>query len=335
MLLAANKTPLAHAMFPYTDHTSSNFVSVVIKGSFNILDNGQLELCDEQEPLLEADEYSGDPSDSCVLRESEYAPVKMATDFCVIGDIVSPNEQPCNYMDASITLGGEQRIVRVVGDRVWVKERGLVHMSGIEPFTHMPITFENAFGGRGQDKQEELPEYFEFNPVGKGFVSTSDDVDGVSLPNLENPRFLVTDPDDKPMPYCPGFINRNWQPRLKYAGSCDETWQKNRMPLLPQDFDNRYYNWAAPDFIFPMLQGGEPVSMQGFGFGGALSFLLPSWNLKIRYCLKNDEQTKLANLDTITVLCNQKKVFLNWRVSIPCGLDMLYLKWVEIKAVYK
>jgi len=333
MLLAVNKTPLVHAMFPYTDHNNLNFVSVVLKGTFNILDNGSLELAEEQEPLLKTDEYSGDAGLSSLIRESDYSPLKLPTDVCVIGDIVSLDEKPCYQMDAVVQVGNQERIIRAVGDRVWEKELGSVRMSGPTPFTRIPVAFEHAFGGKGQESEAQETPYYASNPVGKGYVANSDEIDGLALPNLENSRSLIQSPTDKPQPCCPGFVNRNWQPRASYAGTCDENWQNSRMPLLPTDFGSRFYNASEPDFIFPMLQGGEVIAMKGFNPEGLLGFLLPSWKLEVRYCLKSTVKTLYANLDTVVVLTNKKQVLLNWRVCFPCGLDMLYLKWLEIKNI--
>ncbi len=44
-------------------------------------------------------------------------------------------------------------------------------------------------------------------------------------------------------------------------GLADEVWNKTRKPLLPKNFDRRYFNAAAPGLVAPgYLKGDEPVA---------------------------------------------------------------------------
>ncbi|SMF57688.1 hypothetical protein SAMN02745866_03714 [Alteromonadaceae bacterium Bs31] len=334
MLLVKNKTPLVHAVLPYTDHCDQNFVSVIVKGSFDITADGTLKLADKQEPLRETDQYTEQPGNASLLRESDYCPIKTATDVFVLGDIVSPNEKPCLQFDACMEIGQHHRVIRASGDRYWQKEGLRYQASQPQAFSRMPLILQNAYGGSATENEEAAPESYAYNPVGKGFISKNTNIEGVALPNLESPERLISTPEQKPLPYCPAFLNKNWLPRSQLAGNCDEQWQAQRMPLLPKDFDIRFYNAALPEFILPMLKGGEPVNMQGFSPEGALSFTLPNWNMKIKYCMKNEVLEARSKLDTLTILSNKRQVIINWRACFPCAQNFLYIKWMEIKAVY-
>ncbi len=333
MLFVKNKTPLVHAMFPYTDHCDQNFVSVVVKGTFDLAADGSLKLSEEQEALLESDQYKGEDSDATLLREADYCPLKPACDLFILGDIISPEEKPCRQMDAFVSVADHQRIIRASGERYWHRQ-GLSHVaSAPEAFTRIPLTPENAFGGRDTAAEQVDAERYPFNPAGKGFVSKGSP-EGITLPNLEDPQHLISAPEDKPKPHYPAYVNKSWLPRSNLAGTCDKNWEANRMPLLPRDFDNGFYNAATPDFIFPLMKGGEPVVLQGFAPEGPLSFKLPNWDMKIKYCIKNDILEARSKIDTVTILSKQKQVVVNWRSCFPCGQDFLYIKWMEIKAVY-
>jgi hypothetical protein len=65
-------------------------------------------------------------------------------------------------------------------------------------------------------------------------------------------------------PYQPagfGALGRAWAPRLALAGSYDETWQKQRWPNLPHDFDFGYWNGAPADQQTPYLPSGARIEL--------------------------------------------------------------------------
>jgi len=65
-------------------------------------------------------------------------------------------------------------------------------------------------------------------------------------------------------------------PRAALAGTCDEAWRQLRAPLLPEDFDERFY-LCAPEEQRPEehLTGGEIVTLQNLCPEGALELTLP------------------------------------------------------------
>ena len=59
-------------------------------------------------------------------------------------------------------------------------------------------------------------------------------------------------------PACLAPIAPSWLPRRAFAGTYDERWQRARAPYLPDDFDPRFFQCAAPEFAFDRyLQAGE------------------------------------------------------------------------------
>src|SRR5205823_929885 len=99
-------------------------------------------------------------------------------------------------------------------------------------------------------------------PVGRGFVSNSarEDLAEVPLPNLEDPGALITRYQDRPAPAGFGFIAPGWEWRKKYAGTYDDAWLNGRCPLLPADFNPRFYNAAHPDLVSKeFFRGGERI----------------------------------------------------------------------------
>ncbi|MGA7777857.1 MAG: DUF2169 domain-containing protein [Paraburkholderia sp.] len=68
-------------------------------------------------------------------------------------------------------------------------------------------------------------------------------------------QFDATNPDEfiriaqgyDELPAGLGIVGRSWVPRLQMAGTYDARWQRERWPLLPDDFDFGYWNCAPRD----------------------------------------------------------------------------------------
>jgi hypothetical protein len=90
--------------------------------------------------------------------------------------------------------------------------------------------------------------------------STRRGIAGQPVANLEDPLHPISAPDQRPRPHALAPIAPAWSPRPSFAGTYDQTWTKNRMPLPPADFNPRYNQVAPPDQIYPShVVGGEPM----------------------------------------------------------------------------
>ncbi len=48
-----------------------------------------------------------------------------------------------------------------------------------------------------------------------------------------------------------------WRPRQRHAGRYDDDWLARKHPLLPDDFDYRFYQYAAPGLVHEALLAGD------------------------------------------------------------------------------
>ena len=107
-------------------------------------------------------------------------------------------------------------------------------------------------------------------------------LDGLALPNIESPRHLIKDWNERPPVAVFGLVARAWLPRRALAGTYDKRWTEERSPLLPEDFDERFFSGAPADqVIIPHLRGGEPVALSNCTPDGLLSFELPRVTLSV------------------------------------------------------
>ncbi len=335
MLEIRNKTPFSAMLVPSLDKHGHNYAVMIVKGTFKIHAQGaSLVMADEQQAPLQNDVFYGEAGKSSVKYESDISPVKRAVDLVLNGHAYAPGGRAISALDASLQIGRYKKSIRVFGDRTWQKHHLRWEQTPPVKFERMRLVYENSFGGVAPRESEESPvEFCRYNPLGKGFAGTDGKglKLGLALPNLEDPTQLIQYWDDCPAPVGVGFICRNWAPRLMYAGAYDEQWKKDRMPLLPQDFDDRYYNGAQTQLMLSSeFELGETVELIHFSEQGSLKFRLPRYRVVVTALIKGKPVTHVLAMDTIVIEPDDMRVFITWRHAIPCKNQFLYIDNVTV-----
>ena len=316
----AFKLPFAFEPLFLADEDFKPLFVPIIKATYATQGKSNLMLRDEQKSIDLTGKYYCDSVVSGYKYEPECAFTKPSTDVILIGHAYA---DPKNGKETHVgfQVGPIRKAVRVVGDRYWEKTLGVVSMTPPQPFEKIPLRYEHAFGG--WDRSHGDPQKHTFdprNPVGTGFRDKYGRFEeGIKLPNLEDPRRPIKNYGDTPPPAGFGFISPHWQPRASFAGTYDEAWQKDRMPLLPKDFDRRFFNAAPRDQIAPgYLRGDEPVIVTGVSPNGRIAFHLPkvkppTCKIELRGNQKHELQT---NLDTVIINTDENLLFLIWRTYL-------------------
>ncbi len=332
MLQLTNNTPLKAKILLMPDPDGIDSLYTIIKATFNL--DQQVTLAEEQIPIIEEDQYIDEPSQSSLKVPSDLNLIKPGTDILLKGTAYAPQGKPAIQTDVTLNVGPITKTVRIFGDRVW--QAGLLSskISEPQPFEKMSLIWERAFGGfdKTNDKEPKVLTE-ERNPVGLGFrvKNGNKTIDGMKLPNIENPAQLISSWKDRPTPVCFGPVCSSWEPRKSYAGTYDENWQKHRMPYLPKDFDPRFFQLASPDLVVPgYLKGGEEVRVMGATPSGLLQFHLPQYQLKVTYQLDNKNHIRSPNLDTVIIEPDESRLSLLWRTVLPCDKKALQVNQVEV-----
>lgn len=334
MLEIKNHTALTAEIIPGLDKNGFDYAALIIKGNFTLKPNNpNLALTDQPAEIIKADKYYAEADDSSVQYESDTCILKRGTDIILNGHAYAPDNKMVHTIDVGLQLNEKNISYRVFGDRQWVKN-GLswVATSPVK-FDRLPLTYENAYGGiDASTQQDEIVQFSEYNPIGKGFVGDKNTpTEGLQLPNIENIQALVSNYTDRPMPSGFGFISRSWQPRVKLAGTYDDNWTNNRLPLLPLDFDDKYFNAAHPNLITPThLLGGEKILLRNLCVQGDVEFILPEWNAPVKVTVKGRTKNIKPLLDTIVIEPDINNVSLTWRVTMPCYKQFLYINSISI-----
>lgn len=315
-----NKTPFAFEPIFLANEEGRPLFLPIVKATYEIRERGQLSLAEEQIRVNIGGEYWGEPEKSSYKYEPEVVFIKPATDIVLIGHAYAPNPR-VTEVDVSLQVGPLEKLVRVFGDRYWVKRFGMTFITKPEPFERVPLIYERAFGG--WDRSHPDPEKHSFeprNPVGTGFRTKRGKFEkGIKLPNLEDRRRPLKRYKDKPSPTGFGFISPHWQPRAAFAGTYDEVWTKERMPLLPTDFDRRFFNAAPLDQVAPgFLRGDELVVVLNASPSGRISFNLPGVpppQCRVELQGRRDQHLQ-TQLDTVIINTDDNLLFLIWRTNL-------------------
>lgn len=332
MLQLVNKTPLVAQLFLFPNEEGIDCAYAVIKATFRM--TPAVTLSEEQLPVILTDQFWGEPGKSSLKCASEATLIKPGTDIVMQGSAHAPDGRPATQVDVTLAVGALKKTVRVIGDREWKKGLVSTSRSSPQPFVRLPLVYERSFGGTDRSREKDgILESEPRNPVGIGFLGkkTAQSVDGMKLPNLEDPKDLVSNPGSRPAPVGFGPVAASWEPRRSFAGTYNEAWQKSRCPYLPTDFNPRFFNMASPDLVAtPYLQGGEAVVLENVRVEGVVRFTLPRLGPKATLVIEDARHEPAMNLDTVTFEPDQNRFSMVWRGMVPCDKKTLKIKAMHV-----
>jgi hypothetical protein len=329
-----NETNLEAGWTMGFDRDGRELIIVAIKATFVIpeQDGAEPVLAEKQVPLVEADQFTGEPGLSAPLYETDYAHRKPYCDVLVNGSAYSPHGRPTQRVTVGLSINGMSKSFDVVGNRVWRDGVLAPYPSQPEPFTVMPISYDVAFGGVDDSHPDPNKlKTFLANPVGRGYRPHLRDIDGLPLPNTEETGKPIKDPGGNYKPMSFGSIGRNWQPRVKYAGTYDQRWLDHTAPFWPDDFDYRYFQAAPPDQQIAFLKGGEEVVLTNLTSRGLMRFRLPKMECPVVFIpYRGREQQATSVLDTLLIEPNEQRISLTWRASVAMRHDCFEIRQILV-----
>lgn len=300
-----NATPFAASPCAVADLDGADLLVVIVKATYALDGQGGMALADEQRPVELADVFSGEPGASSLAYASDLAVRKTATDVVLIGHAypVRPGDREG---EVGVQVGAVRASARVFGDREWQSALGATRMSRPAPIDRIPLAYERAAGGTDTSPTDARDHGFEArNPVGVGFRArrSRTDVDAARLPNFEDPSALIRTPADAPPPAAVGFVAPGWAPRAAFGGTYDDAWSASRSPLLPRDFDARFFNTAPPALTAAgFLRGDEHGAALGISPHGLLRFTLPRAMPAVRVAGRTAGRAPVpVNLDRVLI----------------------------------
>ena len=320
-MFVQNPTPFAAEAFCTTDARGADIVVVVVKATWEDAgEDHRLHLADDQRPVTHAPEYRGAPGASSLIRDTDLVPTKAGTDCLLAGHAYGGGARVVDVRFAVLSTGravAEARAV-VSGPRQWQTTLRMASVVGPVPFDRVALVWEHAFGGTDDTPDDPaLRSQAEENPVGVGFRARASrrPVDGQWLPQIERPDVPLDAPGGRPAPAGFGPVAPSWEPRRAYAGTYDEAWRRTRAPLVPDDFDGRFYQSAPPSLVaVPPLVGGEEVLVEGCS-RRPWRVYLPTVDVSVALLAGWEADNQTAALDTLSVDADARTVETVWRAS--------------------
>jgi hypothetical protein len=328
MLQLDNRTSYAAERTIVMDKAGEKSWVVAVKATYNIAKDGTTQLASVQKPPLYSAEYTGEPGKSSIVYEADLIATKPTTDVLINGQAYAPAGRPAEAVDVSMDVGDLKKRLRIFGDRHWyIGFLGRLTHSRPAKFERIPITYERAFGGWDRTNPTLTKQrLYSKNPIGSGFATRAQHLDGRALPNVEYPQYLISSWKDRPSPAGFGAIASYWSPRLELAGTYDDEWMEKKFPLLPDDFDSRFYQSAPPDQqAGNYLRGGESVTLENLTESGRLRFSLPKVYLAFSTRFGGQKLEHRASLQTVVIEPDVPQVIMVWQTSLACHhlLDQL------------
>jgi len=337
MLQIINKTPFETGFNFFTDKNGEEKVSVAVKATFNIPEPDEtIKISEQQLPVFETTQYYGKPGQSSVKYPVDIVLEKINSDIGLTGSIHTPGNKPVQNVLVSLQVGRYKKDILIWGDRYWKKKLFFpgFYMTEPEFFTEMPLIYERAFGGFDikQKNKKAITTIFESNPIGTGFRNHKQSVNNHKLPNLEHPDHLIKSWKDKPDPAGFGFIDPAWGSLKKYAGTYDENWQKSQSPLLPKDFDNRFFNTASAGLVVNgFLKGDEPIVLCNLCKNKIVQFNLPAIKINSTFKHKSILSYEALNIWTILFEPDENRFMIVYGISFKVGKELSRVEYCKLE----
>ena len=153
-----------------------------------------------------------------------------------------------------MSVAGRQKTILVTGDRVWRDGQP----SEPQPFESMPLVWERAFGGVHRNGEKVLARSATRRMrirrrsfAGRHAGACRPEPRGSSSAPASRWGRSRRQPASR-------RLHRRGCRVVRTPGPTTNAWQRSRAPYLPDDFDPRFFQCAAPEFAFDRyLQSGR------------------------------------------------------------------------------
>jgi hypothetical protein len=312
---------------PYVAHDGRDVVIAIVKATFKARRDGRAVLADKPAPIQTGDVmHFPDATESSIRYPSDICVKKRGTDLVIVGHAIS--RRPTPAMDVAVQAKGRRVLLRVHGERLYYRAAAGIAIGPAAPFERKPIVYERAYGGTAADFR--LVE--RRNPIGRGVARVPSELIDTPAPQIEDPAYPITTPDDRPAPAGLGAIAPHWLPRCGYAGTFDAAWIEARMPLMPADFDVRHNNVAHPSLQFEEpLAAGERIAILGMHEDGLWQIALPELRVRIHARFHNGRRATVHPVvDTVLLKPAEGELQLTLRHAFPAGRGRTLLRELRV-----
>lgn len=312
-----NDTPYPALMFKTGLDNDKFAMSVAVRITYDIAEDGNAVVSQNQEWKL-----------SRQLWESEYGAIESddvfrrgGVDILILGSAKSPNSVPVQSMEVSVKHNNKTiNKVVVFGDRFWTKSFLGMEISTPKPFTVMPVTLVNAYGGQADWDGIKIP--FGNNPQGKGYHYAKEDYVGKALPNVENPDKLIRKYTDQPDPAGVACLPQLCEIHMRNNVFFDKEGQIEKL-------DPKFFNTAFPSMIVDKIKEGDTITVTGMS-DKLFLFKVPTQKVSMKTTLGEKEILNEMYVEQIGIITEKNQAFITYRCPINYTLIPLEIRTCTI-----
>lgn len=288
---------------------------------------------------------------------SDYWPFKSVSDIALRARAFAPGGRPARRHRVQVRVGQASKRLEVFGDRTieWTRT-GRPRLGEPSEFLEMDLHYTRAYGG--VDDRVPVPPPRSFwdllrlrgdhpgvyprNQSGKGYLVVDSPIDGVELPNLEDPDHLLTadnlivkDPAlwyRQPLPWFLDWHYPAMFPRGYYIGAKpwfpvpdSELLEEVRRGFVPEMWRDIagdigtgkpippvYYQEASLGMTFSDLREGTPIEVVGMHpERERMTFAIPRFP-KMEIEVEGDRQQVEAKILHVVITPHEEKVEITW-----------------------
>ncbi|MDQ1834983.1 DUF2169 family type VI secretion system accessory protein [Massilia scottii] len=338
-----NHTGVPHFWFEQTGPGGERLDVLVVRATFDFASCGAvMTLAQTQQEIVLGDVYAGTAGNAVmravVTDDGDVLPYKPGTDVLVTGSASAPDGIAATEWIAGIRVGTVKKLLRLHGPRQFRKQMMGWSLGPAQAVTHVALDYRLAYGGC-IDIPAELTEGAEAdwvahpgNPAGCGWLPGADAYahlprqarahvrkwiaaqKELTAPQIEDAVEAVGNPYAYAAPQGFSATARWWAPRVEMQGKYDDMWRSTRYPLLPKEFDSRYFQCASPGLVAtPHLTGDETVTLLGL-LPARCEMTLPGWKIIVAVTRASGvEEISLPLLDTLRFDLATRQASLVWR----------------------
>ncbi|MGA9574595.1 MAG: DUF2169 domain-containing protein [Lysobacterales bacterium] len=308
-----NKTRYSAALATTIIGKDLMMASLIVKTCFSV-ENGKLKpLAEQRWPIGQAVETEfGNFDEDSPFR-------KQGIDVIVLGKAYPGENGPANRASFELQVGNLHYAMDIFGDRRWVRHGDQLLASEAEPFESIPLTWENAYGGKCPVETGDMP--YHYNPVGRGFYLSAETAENGLLPNIEDLENPVSSWQDQPEPRGVAPLSRDSSLRIMNSAEFDNDASPPELKLIKPS----YYNNANPELILaePPPAGTLVRAVGARPRGGDFAFRLPNGTFHMYLQLADRSFVFPAHLETIVLLTELEQVMLGFRCCFRYPLKPL------------
>ncbi|EGQ9162691.1 DUF2169 domain-containing protein [Vibrio parahaemolyticus] len=258
--------------------------------------------------IFDDPQYLGEEGFSAMKVDQEFAYTKNNTDVLVYGKARSYAKKPVTYQECRVLIDGHiDKTLAVHGERVWVEHGGSVTLSKPVPFIEKDIDYTCAIGGDLR------------NRIGGGVADSNKELLEQKVPSVFYPKEEWSSTSKNLRVAGFGPVPPFFEARQTLAGTFDEEWIENRKPMLPLDFDRRFFQSAPADQQCKgFLKGGERLMMSGFCHDDTISFRIPKEKYRAIATFKDGSYPVDMAMYTLFVDAEKKTISISYTAAFPC-----------------